>query len=608
MINSLKNQFSVQEINFNTLSDIYKKLQQYKSFDYSLLDNINGHLNIENFDLFKDTVDFEKLWESKVDEELNINDINSTFNILDGKVILTSPTVNANIDLVTKTGEMSVSEEFGLGGDFVFDYNNQQFDVAASNLNIPISLVEKLVYIKLVKFYGDNLTGDLMVKDLFNHAKLYGQINTRSFKIKTLYTKNNEVEIPNLTMIFDDNRIYSNRIKARYFDIENNEHINFYSTVEVIFDNFIFKNFNVDVECPNYLPIYVPLIDMNLAIDVKAKNYFTYSTDGLTSYISGDLIAKDAVVRSGVSLPAWIISRQETNGDFKITTADNNSFYYPQLNNPILSLTMSKNQTFEFKFDSLTKSYFAEGKVDVLQGEIFYFQKNFYIDTGSLSLRLNPDTNKLEPIISLEATLREIDDQGDSIDILMSLKNNTLDNLSPVFSSIPAKSQKEIMNILGQSFSSSNPNETNTVASIATAATSVFSSLGYIETGGVSTLNTTIASTLNLDFFSLKSNIVENIILETFIEDPRYSSFSPLARYLNNTTIFMGKYLTTNSKLQIMINLLASNDSNATSFLSSDLALDFEMSYEIDTELAKFSFFTNPAAVVYFRNFRYYRF
>jgi len=150
------------------------------------------------------------------------------------------------------------------------------------------------------------------------------------------------------------------------------------------------------------------------------------------------------------------------------------------------------------------------------------------------------------------------------------------------------------MQILGQSFTSSSSNDSTSVATIASAATSVFSSLGYIETGGVSTLNKTIASALNLDFFSLKSNIVENLILDTFIEDPRYSSFSPLARYLNNTTLFMGKYLTPNSKLQIMINLLASNDDSRTSFISSDLSLDLEMSYEIDTELAKFSVFTNP--------------
>jgi len=48
------------------------------------------------------------------------------------------------------------------------------------------------------------------------------------------------------------------------------------------------------------------------------------------------------------------------------------------------------------------------------------------------------------------------------------------------------------------------------------------------------------------------------------------------------------------SKFQILINLLANDDDDKTSFITSDLSLDLEMSYEVDTELAKFSFFTNP--------------
>ncbi len=592
-INTIKEEFAVNELNFSTITSIYNKVDEYKSFDYDLLNNINGYLNITNIDLLKDTVDYEKLFKDKVSEELDLDNIYSTFNIKEGKFELNSDYIIANIDLTDKTGTINIEEDYDVSGNLSFDYNDT-FDIYATNLDVPISYVEKLIYIKLVKFSGDNISGSLLVEDLFNEPKVFGELYTNNLKVQTLYIKDNFVEIPSLSIILDENTLYTNRLKANYYDLDKNVITSFYTSADILFDNLIFKNASVIMECPNYLPVYVPLLGMNLTIDAEIKNYFSYSTDGNTSYLSGDLVVKDAVVRSGVDIPAWIVTRQETNGDFAITTAENNSFYYPKLDNPIISLTMSKNQNFEFKFDSLTKAYSVNGSVDILQGEIFYFQKNFYIDSGSLSLRVNNETNQIEPIVSLTATLREIDDNGDSVDILLSLENNGLNNLNPVFSSIPSKSQQEIMSILGQSFSSTNTSDTNSVASIATAATSVFSSLGYIETGGVSTLNQTIASTLNLDFFSLKSSIVENILLETFIDDPSYSSYSPLARYLNNTTVYMGKYLTADSKFQILINLLATNDSDATSFLTNDLSLDIEMSYEIDTELAKFSFFTNP--------------
>lgn len=593
LISTIKSQFSIDELNFKSINSVIEKLRSYKDFDYSLLNDINGHLNLTNFDLFKDTVEFEKLWPDTEADKVKLEDIYSTYNIYDNSLKLVANYGRVKVDFKTKQGSLILDKGFGFGGNLIFDYN-KTFDLYINNINLPVSFFEKIVYIKLIKFFGDDFTGSLVIKNLFNDAKIYGDISTRSLKLKSLYTKDSVLEAPNLSVIFDGNKIYSNNFKVKYFDTETNSNIYCYSNAQVILDNFVFKNFSVDVVCPNYIPVYMPLLGMNFTIDVKGKNYFSFSTDGLTSYINGDLIVKDAVVRSGITLPSWIIPRQETNGDFKITTADNNSFYYPQLDNPILSVTMDKNQNFELKFDSLSKTYSAQGSINILQGEIFYFQKNFYINDGNISLRLNPETNRLEPIVSIEATLREIDLEGENIDIVLNLNNASLDNLNPVFSSVPSKSQKEIMQILGQSFTSSSSTDSNSVATIASAATSVFSSLGYIETGGVSTLNKTIASALNLDFFSLKSNIVENLILDTFIEDPRYSSFSPLARYLNNTTVFMGKYLTPNSKLQIMINLLASNDESKTSFISSDLSLDLEMSYEIDTELAKISFFTNP--------------
>ncbi len=593
-IQKIKQQFSINKIDLVSVQDIYQRLRNYKEFDYSLLDDISGYLNVDNIDLFKDTIDFEKLWDDEIDDNVNLSDINSTFLIKDGKINISDDNIKGNIDFVNKEGTINIDKGFGFAGNFEFDYKNT-FDVYIGDIDFPIAILQKLLYKNLFKLYGENLKGNLLLKDVFNDLKYYGELTSKDFRLKTLYTKKNEMSIPNFSVIFDEDRLYSSKVNANFYDRENNKIIKFQATSQMDMPKLKFNYFSIDMYCPDYIPMYIPIIGMNLTIDVEAKNYFNYASDGATSYLNGDLEVRNAVIRSGINLPAWIKPRQETNGDIKFLTAENNSFYYPYLDNPILSLTMQSNQKVELKFDTLTKTSSATGEVDIQQGEIFYFQKNFYINSGKLSLRLNSETQKLEPIVSLDATLRELDAEGKSVDITLNLNNSTLDNFNPVFTSSPVKTQREIMEILGQSISSNNSNDANSVASIATAATSIFSSLGYLETGGVSTLNKTIASTLNLDFFSLKSNIVENIILETFIEDPRYSSFSPLARYLNNTTIFMGKYLTPNSKFQVMINLLAKNEDEATSFLANDLSLDLEMSYEIDTELAKFSFFTNPS-------------
>ncbi|MGD1823518.1 MAG: hypothetical protein ACPKM0_12260 [Pleomorphochaeta sp.] len=592
LLENAKDSFSIETLDYNTALDFYNKVRNIKDFDYRLLDNVYGDLNLTNIVALEDVAEYELLWEKNIDEDFKFQDINGSFNITDGIFDFTSSNINSKIDLNNKNGSLNIDKEFGIASDITFDYSNNDLDAYVNNIVFPVSFLARIINVKLIKFYGEDFKGSLYFTDIFKNIKYYGEVTSTNFKMKSLYTYDNEISAPNITILFNEDKLYTNNFKGKYIDLDTNDSYDFTASSTISLPNFLFDFFEIDMIMPEYIPAFLPLLGMNFTIDTKVKNYFKYATDGSTSYLSGDLMIKDSVIRSGVNLPSWIKTVQEVNGDLTVVTGENNTFYYPHLDNPILKLVMDKNQNIDIKFDSETKTYSPTGTIEILQGEIFYFQKNFFLNEGTFALNVNSVTKKLEPVISLDATLSDIDSNGDSIDIILRLNNSTLTNLNPMFTSIPNKSQQEIMEILGQSFSTSS--DSDSIASIATAATSVFSSLGYIDTGSISSLNNVIASTLNLDFFSLNSSIVENIILESIIYDSSYSSYSPLARYLNNTSIYMGKYITDDSKFQILINLIASDEEDITSFLTSDLALDFEMSYEIDTKLAEFSFFTNP--------------
>lgn len=590
-IANLKKSYSIDYFDLNNFNLLRNNIKNITKVDLDIFNDIKGSLNITNIDLFGDEIEYEKLFEDTPSDLLVFDDIKGDFIINKGIINYNSPFITSKIDLKNKKGSLLLSKDYILSSNIEFDYNNN-FDIYLNDIILPTSLIHKILNIKLMKFYGDDFTGNLMITDVFGNLKYYGEAYCHNFRMKSLYTYDNVVTAPNVKLILNEDRIYADNFEAEYFDKELNKIVPIIASSSIEMPNFIFKYFTIDMQISDFIRAYMPLIKMNFTIDSKVKNHFIYSTNGSTSYLEGDIIVKDSVIRSGYDLLSWIKPVQETNGDLIIRTDENNTFYYPYFDNPIIKLTLKKDQKLDLQFDTWTKSYSATGKMDILQGEIFYFQKNFYLNEGSLVLKEDVISNNLVPIISLNATLRELDSNGDSVDINLQLINSTLNNINPIFSSIPIKSQQEIMEILGQSFSTDSTS--NTVASIATAATSVISSLGYIDTGGTAALNNVIAESLNLDFFSLNSNIVENILLDTFIEDSRYSSYSPIARYLNNTSIYLGKYINDDSRIQILINLVASDDNNFTSFITDDLSLDFEMSYEIDTELADFSFFTNP--------------
>ena len=82
---------------------------------------------------------------------------------------------------------------------------------------------------------------------------------------------------------------------------------------------------------------------------------------------------------------------------------------------------------------------------------------------------------------------------------------------------------------------------------------------------------------------------------------------SPLASYLDGTTLYMGKYLTTDLYLGAMVHLAADRsggmDDSRTSFLTTDLSLDTEISIEWDNPLCNFRFFTRPSSINAFEIF-----
>ena len=134
----------------------------------------------------------------------------------------------------------------------------------------------------------------------------------------------------------------------------------------------------------------------------------------------------------------------------------------------------------------------------------------------------------------------------------------------------------------------------SSVASLVTSGLDVMSRAGLLGSGTSSTnnLSNVIRSSLGLDMFSMRSSILRNLIIDNIFYSPG-EDFSPMARYLNDTNIYLGKYLSKNFFLQGLIHLEAVKNSER-SFLASDLELDIEISLEWQTPLGEITFSTSP--------------
>jgi len=195
------------------------------------------------------------------------------------------------------------------------------------------------------------------------------------------------------------------------------------------------------------------------------------------------------------------------------------------------------------------------------------------------------------------------------VDIYLILDKSTLSNINPRFESTPSMSQAEIFSLLGQNIlpdSINSPTSVSSFASLAFATTQTISKLGFINTDTIFSIDKTIREALNLDTLSFRSNILQNILFDTlpgsFLDD----DLSPLAKYLDGTTIYIGKNLGYNLYLQGTLQFTGINShySNYTNkFLSDDLQLNLETSLDWDNEIGTFEVFSQPDELSVFNIF-----
>ncbi len=360
------------------------------------------------------------------------------------------------------------------------------------------------------------------------------------------------------------------------------------------------------------IPIYIPITNIDML--VKGEVNGSFSMDGTLSgeTLHGDIYAPSAEISFGIpDLPFWYIPRARTSADFTFTSGKNVSFVYPNSESPIVSATVQDNQKMSLSMLAPEMIYSFSGDIGLRSGEIYYVQENFYITEGMIHFQEGEGTSLQEmmPRVSLRARLRKFNTDGERIDIYLNLQNALLTEIEPRFDSIPARTDNEILQLLGQNllssgFSSTNDTGYQSVLNAATAATDVITRFGLIQGNTISFgFSSVIREALGLDVFTIRSNLLQNILLDAIPGATDNTNVSPFGRYLDNTTFYLGKYLADELYLQGLISLRRDSSGTQNSFLAPDLSLDTELSVEWLNPLATFSFFTQPNELSLFNIF-----
>ncbi len=518
-----------------------------------------------------------------------------------GRVDLDGSFITGFADIPSMTAKLTIIENDVLYGIIEGSFDPDDIHLNLTDIHFDLSNLNWVYPVPLVLFEDPSwVFGDFVIYGTIDDSHLYGDGGTHGFDMRVWWLENARIRVGNTQVSVVDNHATTNRTQVVVIDDDNGDlHRGFAVAQAMLSNSDIIEYYDVEVWVPEGDTVFVrvPVVNKGLQIKGDVDGYFRIYSDLDKIFLSGELNLHNTVFSLGLDpLPQWwYASDRQVRNEYEVTLKENCSFVMPLQEDPILRAYFNEDNNFHFIYDSESSEISLVGSLSFRSGEIYYFQKNFFITEGSFNF-LDSSSGELTPLINLRARLRDYDSNGDRVDIYLVLNNASLDNFSPTFESTPQLSIEEIMSILGSSLLPSTAYSGSSIGSIASLVTSgmnVLSRAGIINTGS-GDLVSIIRDSLHVDIFSLRTNIIENFLLATIFPDAEHS-YSPLATYLNNTSIYIGKYLSDSIYLQVMFFLQAmDNTVNDASFLTDDLSLDLEISFEWENPLGTFTLFSVP--------------
>jgi hypothetical protein len=322
-----------------------------------------------------------------------------------------------------------------------------------------------------------------------------------------------------------------------------------------LFDRWIPNTFNLDIHVPPETPIPFDFdITGFLARGLTSGN-LKLSMEDMVFDIRGNLTADETEmslntdeIAQGTDMFADI--RRPVVVDITVTTGRKVEFVYPNAEFPMLQASADMGTRVSVSTDTLARRFSLNSDVRIRSGEIFYFERSFYIREGLLTFRENEI--QFDPRISARAETRDRTNEG-PVTIYMIAENAPLLSFNARFESTPPLSQMEILALLGQNFTGVRVDGAGSGSGQRALINSPIDLLAQFSV--VRRLERSIREFLRLDMFSFRTQMFQNAVFQaTGLQNP-VDRIGRVGNYFDNTTVFLGKYIGRDMFVQGMLSM-----------------------------------------------------
>jgi hypothetical protein len=332
------------------------------------------------------------------------------------------------------------------------------------------------------------------------------------------------------------------------------------------FDRWAPNVFTIDIRAPDETPIPFGVDIAGIQADGDASGHLVLGMEDLVLRVSGDLTGNNTEINLDTRQFSWQTlesgeplesSSDPVLVDLRLNTGPKVEFVYPSRDFPVVRANAEAGTMISITSDSLSGRFTVEGDVAIRNGEIFYFQRSFYIQEGMLSF--NETNEQFDPQISARAEARDRTDDG-PLTISMIVDSSPLRSFTPRLESNPPLSQFEILSLLGQNFAgtpSEDPNESirNMVLASGDFLTQFYAYRRFERL---------VRDFTRMDMFSIRTQFLQNVLIQAAGLREPVDRIDGVGNYFDNTTVFLGKYFGPDIFGQAMLSFRY--DENRTTF------------------------------------------
>jgi len=444
-----------------------------------------------------------------------------------------------------------LSAPMPIRGTIIGTFNNGIIDAYCSNFFIDLESIWSLVSVgKDFNIKGGYITGKINIHGPFWNPEFYGTAVGSSLRI----------DVPGY--ISEDIRTVPFKVLAEGYEMTFGPATALCGTGGGTVNGwFLFQNWapigvGLDISIPRENPVPFDINIFGFLANGNASGNLNMQVNGINKLleINGNLFTNDAEL--GLNMEEMTaIAEEPVDTDFNsivnlsVTAGSMVEFIWPTTS-PIIRANPEMGTVFYVTLDTQAGQYSINSDIRVRSGELYYFDRNFFIRQGHIVFKENE--SEFNPYFSARAETRDRTDSG-PVTILLIVENQPLFGFEPRFESSPGLTQLEIYSILGQNFNTPQGEDNADMVQRMLITTTTDLVTQFIATSDILSqfvffrqLERQVRDFLRLDIFSVRTRLLHNTFAtgaSAFGGQGSVDRFSSVGNYIDNTTVFMGKYI-----------------------------------------------------------------